>query len=95
SRRTFLQDMTVDELVDEFGVTREQVLAVLEFAAQSAEAPTLPNAGCPTSPGFGDVGNHPRLALHRPPHPRRRRNVRQLRASARNRSPLTRSHTAL
>jgi len=33
-----LQDMTVDELVDEFGVTREQVQAVLRFAAQSAEA---------------------------------------------------------
>jgi uncharacterized protein (DUF433 family) len=28
-----LQDMTVDELVKEFGVTREQVQAVLKFAA--------------------------------------------------------------
>jgi len=36
-----LQDMTVDQLVDEFGVTREQVQAVLGFAAQSAEAPAL------------------------------------------------------
>src|ERR1700722_9497958 len=34
-----LQDMNVDELVEEFGVTREQVQAVLQFAAQSAEAP--------------------------------------------------------
>jgi uncharacterized protein (DUF433 family) len=35
-----LQDMSVEELVDEFGVTREQVDAVLQFAAQSAdEAP--------------------------------------------------------
>ena len=33
-----LQDMNVDELVDEFGVTREQVEAVLQFAAQSTEA---------------------------------------------------------
>ena len=33
-----LQDMSVDELVEEFGVTREQVQAVLEFAAHSAEA---------------------------------------------------------
>lgn len=33
-------DMTVDELVEEFGVTREQVEAVLEFAAHSAEANT-------------------------------------------------------
>ncbi|HUI77365.1 MAG TPA: DUF433 domain-containing protein [Bryobacteraceae bacterium] len=35
-----LQDMTVDELVEEFGVTREQIEAVLGFVAQSAEAPT-------------------------------------------------------
>ncbi len=34
-----LQGMSVDELVEEFGVTREQVQAVLKFAAQSAEAP--------------------------------------------------------
>jgi len=33
-----LQDMSVDELVGEFGVTREQVQAVLQFAAHSAEA---------------------------------------------------------
>jgi uncharacterized protein (DUF433 family) len=34
-----LQDMSVDALVEEFGVTREQVQAVLEFAAHSAEVP--------------------------------------------------------
>ena len=34
-----LQDMSVDELVEEFGVTREQVQAVLQFAARTAEAP--------------------------------------------------------
>jgi uncharacterized protein (DUF433 family) len=34
-----LQDMSVDELIEEFGVTREQVQAVLQFAAQTAEAP--------------------------------------------------------
>ncbi len=32
-----LQDMNVDELVEEFGVTRDQVNAVLQFVAQSAE----------------------------------------------------------
>ena len=37
-----LQDMSVDELVEEFGVTREQVQAVLEFAAQSTETPGPP-----------------------------------------------------
>ena len=31
-----LQDMSIDELMDEFGVTREQVEAVLQFAAHSA-----------------------------------------------------------
>lgn len=33
-----LQDMSIEELIEEFGVTREQVEAVLEFAAHSAEA---------------------------------------------------------
>jgi len=34
-----IQDMTVDQLVEEFGVTRDQVRAVLSFAAHSAAAP--------------------------------------------------------
>jgi len=34
-----LQDMSVDELIEEFGVTREQIQAVLEFAAQSTGTP--------------------------------------------------------
>ena len=34
-----LQDMSVAELVEEFGVTREQVQAVLQFAAHTADAP--------------------------------------------------------
>ena len=34
-----LQDMSVDELIEEFGVTREQVQAVLQFVAHSTEAP--------------------------------------------------------
>jgi uncharacterized protein (DUF433 family) len=33
-----IQDMSLNELVDEFGVTREQVEAVLQFAASSTEA---------------------------------------------------------
>ena len=37
-----LQDMSVDELIEEFGVTREQVEAVLQFVAQTAEAPVSP-----------------------------------------------------
>jgi uncharacterized protein (DUF433 family) len=35
-----LQDMSVDELVEEFGVTREQIQAVLQFAAYTADAPS-------------------------------------------------------
>ena len=38
-----LEDMTVDELVTEFGVTREQIHAVLQFAPQSAQG----NAAAP------------------------------------------------
>jgi uncharacterized protein (DUF433 family) len=34
-----LQDMGIDELIEEYGVTRAQVQAVLQFAAHSAEAP--------------------------------------------------------
>ncbi|MDQ2843714.1 MAG: DUF433 domain-containing protein [Acidobacteriota bacterium] len=37
-----LQDMSVGELMEEFGVTREQVQAVLEFAAHSAEPVPVP-----------------------------------------------------
>jgi uncharacterized protein (DUF433 family) len=33
-----LRDMTVDEIIDEFGVTREQVESVLQFVAQSTRA---------------------------------------------------------
>jgi len=33
-----LRDVSVDELVDEFGVTRVQVDAVLQFVARSTEA---------------------------------------------------------
>ena len=36
-----IEDMSVDELIEEFGVTREQVHAVLQFAAHSAAANTL------------------------------------------------------
>ncbi len=36
-----IQDMSVDELVQEFGVTREQVQAVLKFVADSVDAPVL------------------------------------------------------
>jgi uncharacterized protein (DUF433 family) len=31
--------MTIDELIEQFPVTREQIRAVLEFAARSSQAP--------------------------------------------------------
>lgn len=31
--------LTIDEIIEQFDVTREQVTAVLEFAARSLEAP--------------------------------------------------------
>lgn len=34
-----IQDMSVDELVDEFGVTRDQVQAVLQFAGRGNQTP--------------------------------------------------------
>ena len=33
-----LEDLTVEEVMEQFDVTREQVMAVLEFMAQSREA---------------------------------------------------------
>jgi len=34
-----LQDMSIEELIEEYGVTREQVQAVLQFAAHTASRP--------------------------------------------------------
>ena len=34
----------IDEIVEQFHVTREQIQAVLEFAARSLDAPVSPNA---------------------------------------------------
>ena len=33
--------MTIDEIMEQFDVTREQIAAVLDFAARSLEAPSL------------------------------------------------------
>jgi uncharacterized protein (DUF433 family) len=34
--------LTIGEIVEQFGVTREQVKSVLDFAARSLEAPVRP-----------------------------------------------------
>jgi uncharacterized protein (DUF433 family) len=36
-----LEDMSVDEVMEQFDVTREQIEAVLEFVAQSLKEPVL------------------------------------------------------
>jgi uncharacterized protein (DUF433 family) len=37
-----LEDLSIDEVIEQFGVTREQVTAVLEFVAQSLHAAAVP-----------------------------------------------------
>ena len=37
-----LQDLSVEEVMEQFDVTREQINAVLEFAARSLDAPVRP-----------------------------------------------------
>ena len=42
---------TIEEIIENYNVTREQVQAVLEFAAQSAAPPPVPSA----TPGKADA----------------------------------------
>ena len=37
-----LEDLSVDEVMEQFDVTREQIVAVLDFVAQSLNAPGPP-----------------------------------------------------
>jgi uncharacterized protein (DUF433 family) len=37
-----LEDLSVEEVMEQFDVTREQIAAVLEFVAQSLRAPHVP-----------------------------------------------------
>jgi uncharacterized protein (DUF433 family) len=37
-----LEDMSVEDVVEQFDVTREQVAAVLDFVAQSLKGPVAP-----------------------------------------------------
>jgi uncharacterized protein (DUF433 family) len=36
---------SIEEIIEQYDVTREQIQAVLEFAARSLDAPTLPSSG--------------------------------------------------
>jgi uncharacterized protein (DUF433 family) len=40
---------TVDEIIEQFDVTREQINAVLEFAARSLDAPIPAASGSPVN----------------------------------------------
>ncbi len=41
-----LEDLSVEEVMEQFDVTREQIAAVLEFVAQSPQAPEHAVPGC-------------------------------------------------
>jgi hypothetical protein len=66
-----LPDISLDELIEGYGVKREQVQAVLQFAAHSTEAPSrkrLPVAGNRQKRvlnSFGDRGRGPCCRLRR------------------------------
>ena len=42
-----LEDLSVDEVIEQFDVTREQVTAVLEFVAESLRASLVPAGARP------------------------------------------------
>ena len=42
-----LEDLSVDEVIEQFDVTREQVTAVLEFVAESLRASAVPTGARP------------------------------------------------
>ena len=42
-----LEDLSVDEIVEQFDVSREQVAAVIEFVAQSLRATDVPASARP------------------------------------------------
>ena len=41
----------IEEILEQFPVTREQVQAVLEFAARSLDGPRMPDGASPLKPG--------------------------------------------
>ena len=42
-----LEDLSIDEVIEQFDVTREQVTAVLDFVAQSLRADSVPTGAHP------------------------------------------------
>ncbi len=42
-----LEDLSLDEVIEQFDVTREQVMAVLDFVAESLRAKSVPTGAYP------------------------------------------------
>ncbi len=42
-----LEDLSIDEVMEQFDVTREQIQAVLDFVAQSLQPPPPPQTSAP------------------------------------------------
>jgi uncharacterized protein (DUF433 family) len=42
-----LEDLSVDEVMEQYDVTREQITAVLDFVAESLRAESIPAGACP------------------------------------------------
>jgi uncharacterized protein (DUF433 family) len=42
-----LEDLSIDEVIEQFDVTREQVTAVLDFVVQSLRADAVPTGAHP------------------------------------------------
>jgi len=42
-----LEDLSIEEVMEQFDVTREQITAVLEFVAQSLRAESIPTGAHP------------------------------------------------
>jgi uncharacterized protein (DUF433 family) len=42
-----LEDLSVDEVIEQFDVTREQIAAVLDFVAESLRADSIPASARP------------------------------------------------
>ena len=44
-----LEDLSIDEVIEQFDVTREQITAVLEFVAQSLRTKSVPAGASATN----------------------------------------------
>ena len=59
-----LEDLSIDEVVEQFDVTREQVMAVLEFVAESLRAERSPTGAHPLRPRNAEGISPCRAVVH-------------------------------